>query len=76
MAKIWFNNFCQFEKKQKGVNRLALNFYSLSSKANIKVFLKQNVKIPTSFIFDFEEVKKAIAKVEKIKKDYEAFKDK
>ncbi|MEM2369056.1 MAG: hypothetical protein QXS77_02070 [Candidatus Pacearchaeota archaeon] len=76
MAKIWFNNFCQFEKKQKGVNRLALNFYSLSSKANIKVFLKQSVKIPTSFIFDFEEVKKAIAKVEKIKKDYEAFKDK
>ena len=65
---FWFNNFQEFERKQKGNNRLILNFYyvpSVGEKARkVKVFAKTNIKIPTGFIFEdekVEEIKKRIS---------------
>lgn len=50
---FWFNNFSEFERKQKQKNRLILNFCYISSspkQKNVKVFVEQNVKVPTGFI--------------------------
>ena len=49
---FWLNNFAEFERKQKRRNRLILNFSYVSSSKhkNVKVFVEQNVKIPTKFI--------------------------
>ncbi|MDP2672597.1 MAG: hypothetical protein Q8O84_02185 [Nanoarchaeota archaeon] len=50
---FWINNFTEFERKQKRKNRLILNFSYVSNSSerkNVKVFVEQNVKIPTKFI--------------------------
>ena len=51
---FWINNFTEFERKQKRKNRLILNFSYISSylkRKNVKVFVDQNVKVPTEFIY-------------------------
>ena len=53
---FWINNFAEFERKQKRKNRLILNFSYISSNSeqkNVKVFVDQNVKVPTEFINHF-----------------------
>ena len=49
---FWINNFLEFERKQKRKNRLILNFsyISASERKNVKVFVEQNIKVPTNFI--------------------------
>ncbi len=50
---FWINNFTEFERKQKRKNRLILNFSYISSskQKSVKVFVEQNVKVPTGFIY-------------------------
>ncbi len=53
---FWLNNFAEFERKQKRKNRLILNFCYISSSSkqkNIKVFVEQNVNVPTGFVNQF-----------------------
>lgn len=51
---FWFNNFQEFGKKQKGENKLILNFYYLSpgeQARKVKILLRRNVRVPTKFLF-------------------------
>jgi hypothetical protein len=47
---MWLLTFAEFEKKQKQLNRLMLNLYSLESGKSVKAFINQDVKIPTNFL--------------------------
>jgi len=63
---FWFNNFVEFERRQKAKNKLILNFHyfggSEEKDKNVKVLVDKNVKVPTDFITQevFEEVKKEL----------------
>ncbi len=52
---FWINNFTEFERKQKRKNRLILNFSYISSskQKSVKVFVEQNVNVPTGFIYPY-----------------------
>ncbi|MCS7134292.1 MAG: hypothetical protein NZ889_00310 [Candidatus Pacearchaeota archaeon] len=66
---FWINNFIGLEGKSKRANRFILNFYYFPSAEeepkSIKVFLKQNVKIPSCFL-KYENLEKIIKRVEKL----------
>jgi len=52
---FWFNNFVEFERKQKTTNKVIINFYYSPDNGedarSVKVFLSQDVRVPTKFIF-------------------------
>ncbi|MBR9705708.1 hypothetical protein GOV14_01610 [Candidatus Pacearchaeota archaeon] len=68
---VWFNNFQEFERKQKEDNRLVLNFYYIpdpGEKAKkVKIFAKTNVCVSTSHIYGQEAVDEIKEKISKDK---------
>jgi hypothetical protein len=49
---FWFNNFIEFEKKQKEDNNLIINLYysNEGENRNVKVFVPAYVSVPTNFL--------------------------